>query len=61
MRHDPSTRLGRGAALLAALLGAVAGTGTAAEPALADVRIARAHRVNSGFYLSQAFELRRAP
>jgi magnesium-protoporphyrin O-methyltransferase len=33
----------------------------AAEPALADVRIARAHRVNSGFYLSQAFELRRAP
>ena len=33
----------------------------AAEPALAGVRVARAHRVNSGFYLSQAFELRRQP
>jgi magnesium-protoporphyrin O-methyltransferase len=32
----------------------------AAEPALSGVRIGRAHRVNSGFYLSQAFELRRA-
>ena len=33
----------------------------AAEPALAQVRIGRAHRVNSGFYLSQAFEFGRAP
>lgn len=33
----------------------------AAEPALAPMPIGRAHRVNSGFYLSQAFELRRAP
>lgn len=29
--------------------------------ALPGVRIGRSHRVNSGFYLSQAFELRRVP
>ncbi len=33
----------------------------AREPALSGAHLARAHRVNSGFYLSQAFELRCRP
>ncbi|RZK87231.1 MAG: magnesium protoporphyrin IX methyltransferase, partial [Methylobacterium sp.] len=30
------------------------------EPALADFELARTHRVNSGFYLSNAIELSRS-
>ncbi|KQP23974.1 magnesium protoporphyrin O-methyltransferase [Methylobacterium sp. Leaf102] len=33
----------------------------AAEPVLSGFGLARTHRVNSGFYLSQAFELARTP
>jgi len=33
----------------------------AAEPVLSGFALARTHRVNSGFYLSQAFELARRP